>query len=236
MVRIGNARTVLSLLALAAALLPSCRDETTRSGPPPSGAELRVMAVAESYLEDGLPRADLTVVVTFGGVPVTDAVVTLNGAAIPWVDPGDWYRGLTLPFADSRTVTVGVVSASGNRTLTGTLPGEVTLRQPLSGASVPDDMPIPVAWDAVTWDGVPTSPAITLEYTQGNPFHFVTLPPEATGYEIPASVTGPSAMEFLVVEAWSGHADPGNLQRGDWLGQDGLRLGSRAVTWVQVVE
>jgi hypothetical protein len=238
MVRIGLAhtRTAVSFVVFAAAFLPSCDGRDNRAGPSPPGVEIRVMTVAASYVEDGQPRMEVTVVVSRDGLPVTDAEVTLNGRAIPRAPSGVWYRSSTLPFADGRTVAIAVISSSGNRTQAGTLPGAVILRQPLEGASIPDSAPVPVAWEPVSWDSTATPHELTLEYTQGNPFHFVTLPPETTGHEIPASVTSPSAMEFLIVEAWSGHADPGSLDRGDWLGQDGLRLGSRAVVWVEIAE
>lgn len=238
MVRIGHAhvRAAILFVVIAAALLPSCDGNDNQTGPPPPGSATRVMAVAASYVEDGQPLIDVTVVVSRDGVPVTDAEVTLNGQPIPRAALGVWYRAAALPFTDGRTVAIGVVSSSGNRTQAGTLPGAVTLRQPLEGASIPDGAPIPVAWEPISWDSAATPQEITLEFTQGSPFHFVTLPPETAVHEIPASVTSPSAMEFLIVEAWSGYGDPGNLERGDWLEKDGLRLGSRAVTWVEIAE
>lgn len=238
MVRIGraHARTAILLVVFAAAFLPSCGGKDNQAGPLPPGSEIRVMAVAASYNRDGQPLMDVTVAVSRDGVPVTDAEVTLNGFAIPRATSGAWYRDSTLPFADGRTVTIAVISSSGNRTQTGTLPGAVRLLQPLAGSSIPDGAPVSAAWEPVSWDSVATPQEIRLEYTGAAPVYLATLPPETTAHEIPASVTVPSVMEFLILEAWSGHADPGNLEGGDWLGQDGLRLGSRAVTWVEIAE
>lgn len=133
MLRIGRAhtRTAILIAVLAAALLPSCDGNDNRTDPPPPGSEITVMAAAASYVEDGQPRIDVTVVVSRDGLPVTDAEVTLNSTAVPRAASGTWYRGSTLPFAEGPTVAIGVLSSSGNRTLAGTLPGAIALLQPL---------------------------------------------------------------------------------------------------------
>lgn len=234
---IGPVRTCIATIfvAVAAALLASCNGEDNGTAPPP-GSNIRVMAEVERYSEGGEPVVDVSVVVSLDGDPVTGAEVTLNGRPVPPTTSGLWYQGSGLPLPGGRAVVVRVTSIAGDRTVEGTLPGEIALRQPQQRAVVPDGAPISVAWEAVSWDSVATPHEITVEFTQGNPFHFVTLPPDAIAYEVPASATTPSPMEFLVVSGWGGHADPGNPDRGDWLGQDGLRLGSRAIRWVEIAE
>lgn len=235
MITIGHSPAIL-FVVFAAGFLPSCGGKDKQTGPAPPGSEVRVMAVAASYVEDGQSLLEVTVVVARDGAPVTDAEVTLNGTAVPRATAGTWYEVSGLPVADDRSVMIGVVSSSGHRTHTGTLPGAVTLLQPSEGASIPDAASISVAWEPITWDSTATPREITVEFTQGSPFHFVTLPPQTANHEVPATATSPTAMEFLVVEAWSGHVDPGNPRRGDWVGRDGLRLGSRSVTWVEIAE
>jgi hypothetical protein len=232
---IGVARTraAIVLTLLAVALMASC-DGTDHQTSPPPHADLRVMAGVEQYTESGEPLADVSVVVSLNGEPVTGAEVTLNGHAIPPAASGRWYRGSSMPFADGPDVVVQVNSSLGNRTLEGTLPGKVTLRRPANGESIQDDAPIPVAWDPIFWDSVATPHEITLEYTQGSPFYLATLPSDATAHDVPSSATSQTPMEFLIVTAWGGHADPGSPEQDDWLGQDGLRLGSRAVAWVEI--
>jgi hypothetical protein len=96
----GHTRTGILFVMLAAALLPSCDGNDNQTGPPPPGSEITVMAAATSYVENGQPRIDVTVVVSRDGLPVTDAEVALNGTAVPRAASGAWYRGSTLPFAD----------------------------------------------------------------------------------------------------------------------------------------
>ncbi len=228
-------RVAFLLATVAMALLQSCNESDNGTSPSEASGEYRVMAEVERYVDDGAPMADATVVVSRDGSPVSGATVTLNGQDVPAASSALWYRRTGLPFPESeRAVTIRVSAAGRDRVLQDSLPGVMGLIQPQAGAGFTDNEWIFTSWEPIDWGASPQPRAITLEFTQGSPFYFVTLPPEATAGEVPSVATSPSGMEFLIVSAWSGSDDPGNLERGDWTGKEGLRLGTSAVTWVEI--
>jgi hypothetical protein len=229
-------RVLLLVIACLLASISACKESESPTIPPPGGPSLGVMAEVERYTEDGNPLVDVTVVVSLDSVAVAGARVRLNGVEIPAATGSASYRALGLPYAGGDTVRVEVTATQGRGTQRGAFPGAVVLTEPAVGLGIPDSSPIQVSWTPIEWGSAPLPRAITIDYTQGAPFYYAVLAPEAVEHRIPSPITRPSSMEFILVEAWAGHADPGNLERGDWVGEDGLRVGSRAVTWVEITE